>query len=182
MNKERILNLPNTLAFARALLAPLIFFILIGSGGFVKSGIDISWVNYFAALFFVIAGVTDFFDGFIAREWNESTKLGSIIDPLADKMLMLAGFLGLMYLGRADVWAIFLILTREFFITGLRVAAVSEGKNVSASVYGKIKTLFQLIAIGFLIMQWPYGTLLLWVAVALTLYSGYEYTRDYFKD
>jgi CDP-diacylglycerol---glycerol-3-phosphate 3-phosphatidyltransferase len=180
--KEKSLNLPNILASVRVLLAPLIFFILIHSGEFEKSGVHISWVNYFAAFFFVIAGITDFFDGFIAREWNEQTKLGSIIDPLADKMLMLAGFLGLMYLGRADAWAIFLILTREFFITGLRVAAVSEGKNVSASVYGKIKTLFQLVAIGFLIMQWPFGTTLLWVSVALTLYSGYEYTRDYFKD
>jgi len=182
MQKERLLNLPNTLAFARVLLAPLIFFILIHSGQFEKSGIHISWINYFAALLFVIAGVTDFFDGFIAREWDESTKLGSIIDPLADKMLMLAGFLGLMYLGRADAWAVFLILTREFFITGLRVAAVAEGKNVSASIYGKIKTLFQLIAIGFLIMQWPFGEALLWISVALTLYSGYEYTRDYFRD
>ena len=182
MNKERFLNLPNTLAFVRVLLAPLIFFILVNTAMFEKSGIHISWVNYFAALLFVVAGITDFFDGFIAREWNESTKLGSIIDPLADKMLMLAGFLGLMYLGRADAWAVFLILTREFFITGLRVAAVSEGKSVAASIYGKIKTLFQLVAIGFLIMQWPFGTTLLWISVALTLYSGYEYTRDYFKD
>ena len=109
------------------------------------------------------------------------TKLGGILDPLADKMLVLAGFLGLMVLDRASVWAVFLILSREFFITGLRVVAVSEGKDVASTMAGKIKTVVQMIAIGFLIMNWPYATTLLWFAVALTIYSGLEYTRDYFK-
>ncbi len=68
------------------------------------------------------------------------TKLGGILDPLADKMLVLAGFLGLMVIDRADVWAVFLILSREFFITGLRVVAVAEGKNVASTMAGKVKT------------------------------------------
>jgi CDP-diacylglycerol--glycerol-3-phosphate 3-phosphatidyltransferase len=140
-----------------------------------------SWLDYFAGLIFVIASVTDFFDGFIARSWNQMTKLGAILDPLADKMLVLAGFIGLIVLDRASAFAVFLILTREFFITGLRVVAVQEGKDVAASMAGKIKTVVQMIAIGFLLMNWPYGTELLWIAVALTLYSGYEYVRDYFK-
>ena len=180
--KQNTLNLPNSLAFVRILIAPLVFWILINHNWFESLGVHISWVNYAAAFLFVIAGVTDFFDGFIAREWNESTKLGSIIDPLADKMLMLGAFLALMHIDRADAWAVFLILTREFFITGLRVAAVSDGKDVSASKAGKLKTFSQLIAIGFLIMQWPFGEALLWVAVMLTIYSGYEYARDYFRD
>ena len=110
------------------------------------------------------------------------TKLGGILDPLADKMLVLAGFLGLMVIDRASAWAVFLILSREFFITGLRVVAVSEGKNVASTMAGKIKTVVQMIAIGFLIMNWPFATELLWLAVILTIYSGYEYTRDYFKN
>ena len=109
------------------------------------------------------------------------TVLGSILDPLADKMLVLAGFIGLLVLERASALAIFLILSREFFITGLRVVAVSEGKDVSSTMAGKIKTVVQMIAIGFLLMNWPFGELLLWTAVFLTLYSGYEYVRDYFK-
>ena len=180
--KQKIFNLPNLLAFIRVLIAPAVFFLLINSANFVQLGIHISWVNYFAAFLFVVAGVTDFFDGFIAREWDESTKFGSIIDPLADKMLMLGAFLGLMYIGRADAWAVFIILTREFFITGLRVAVVSEGKSVAASNAGKLKTFSQLIATGFLIMQWPFGAAMLWIAVILTIYSGYEYARDYFRD
>ncbi len=176
-----ILNLPNILAFLRLLMAPLLLWLLVGREGEFLQGIHESWLNYFAALVFVLASVTDFFDGYIARMFNQITTLGKIIDPLADKMLTLAAFLGLVVLGRADVWAIFLILSREFFITGLRVMAVGEGRDVSSSMAGKIKTVSQMIAIGFLIMDWPGGTLLLWIAVAITLFSGYEYIRDYAK-
>lgn len=174
-------NLPNTLALFRITLAPLMLWFLVERDTGVLTFLSNSWLDYFAGLIFVIASITDFFDGFVARSWDQITKLGGILDPLADKMLMLAGFLGLMTIDRASVWAVFLILSRELFITGLRVVAVAEGRNVSASMAGKIKTVFQMIAIGFLIMNWPGATILLWVAVVLTLYSGFEYTRDYFK-
>ena len=174
------MNLPNTLAFFRILLAPLMLFFLVNRDSLIFADIHSSWLDYMAGLIFVIASVSDFFDGYIARNWNQMTKLGSILDPLADKMLMLAGFIGLAYINRASSWAVFLILSREFFITGLRVMMVSEGKNVSASFAGKAKTVMQMIAIGFLIMNWPFGETLLWIAVILTLYSGYEYVRGYF--
>ena len=187
-NKEKNLNLPNILAAFRILLAPLMLSFLIYQDGcgfdscpLNNLGWDKSWYNYFAGLIFAIASVTDFFDGYIARKWNQMTKLGAILDLLADKMLMLAGFMGLVYLGRADVFAVFLILSREFFITGLRVVAVEQGKSVASTMAGKIKTVVQMIAIGFLIMQWPFGIELLWLAVALTLYSGYEYIKGYLK-
>lgn len=175
------LNLPNILAAFRVLLAPLMLWFMIDRDNTLFASWDPSWLDYFAGLIFVIASVTDFFDGFIARAWNQMTKLGGILDPLADKMLVLAGFIGLLVLDRASAWAIFLILTREFFITGIRVVAVSEGKTVASTMAGKVKTVVQMIAIGFLIMDWPFGTELLWLAVFLTLYSGYEYIRDYLK-
>lgn len=176
-----MLNLPNLLALFRIALAPLMLWFLIDRENTLFSAWHPSWLDYFAGLIFVIASVTDFFDGFIARSWNQMTKLGSILDPLADKMLVLAGFIGLLVIDRASAWAIFLILSREFFITGLRVVAVSEGKDVASTMAGKIKTVIQMIAIGFLIMNWPYASTLLWIAVFLTLYSGYEYIRDYLK-
>ncbi|MDD2698077.1 MAG: CDP-diacylglycerol--glycerol-3-phosphate 3-phosphatidyltransferase [Arcobacteraceae bacterium] len=179
--KNKNLNLPNLLAFFRILLAPLMLWFMIDRGNSFFEGWDPSWLDYFAGLIFVIASVTDFFDGFIARTWNQMTKLGSILDPLADKMLVLAGFIGLIVLDRASAFAIFLILSREFFITGLRVVAVSEGRDVSSTMAGKVKTVVQMIAIGFLIIDWPFGAELLWLAVFLTLYSGYEYLRDYFR-
>jgi CDP-diacylglycerol--glycerol-3-phosphate 3-phosphatidyltransferase len=175
-------NLPNALALFRIFLAPLMLWFLIDRSNPLFDGWHPSWLDYFAALTFVIASVTDFFDGFIARMWNQQTTVGAILDPLADKMLILAALLGLMMLDRADIWAVFIILSREFFITGLRVVAVEQGVNVSSSWAGKTKTVAQMFAIGFLTMQWPYGVELLWFAVALTLYSGYEYVRDYAKE
>ena len=135
----------------------------------------ISWAYYTAALIFVLASITDFFDGYIAREWHQKTTLGAIIDPLADKMITIAAFLGLMLSGEASAWAIYIIIVRELFITGLRTVAIAEGLDIKASWAGKVKTVAQMIAIGFLLMHWPFGTLLLWIAVALTLYSGLEY-------
>ena len=174
-------NIPNSLAFIRLLLAPVMFLFLVNQDATIFQGIHTSWLNYIAAFIFVLASATDFFDGYIARTFNQVTTLGKILDPLADKMLTLAAFLGLMMIGSASPWAIFLIVTRELFITGLRVSAVAEGIDISASWMGKVKTVAQMIAVGFLLMGWYGGTILLWIAVALTLYSGYEYVRDFFK-
>jgi len=170
-----LLNLPNFLASLRILLAPLMFWVVINPQVFTDNGFDITWNYYFASLLFVLASVTDFFDGYIARKWNQMTMLGAILDPLADKMLTLAAFLGLMLIGQASPWAIYIIIVRELFITGLRTVAVSEGISVKASWAGKVKTVAQMIAIGFLLMHWPFGDVLLWIAVALTVYSGLEY-------
>jgi len=157
------------------------FWLLVDRDNPLLADIHVSWLDYFAAFIFVVASVTDFFDGYIARSWNQITKLGGILDPLADKMLMLAAFLGLVYIDRASPWAIFIILTREFFITGLRVSAASEGKSVSSTMSGKIKTVAQMIAVGFLMMDWPYANELLWIAVGFTIYSGYEYIKEFLK-
>ncbi len=175
------MNLPNILASLRIAMAPMMFWLLIDRGNPIFNGIDPSWLDYFSALIFVLASVTDFFDGFIARSWGQITKLGGILDPLADKLLLLGAFLGLMVIGRANPWAIFIILSREFFITGLRVVMASEGKSVHASFAGKLKTVLQMIAIGFLMMNWPYADLLLWVAVAITLYSAFDYIKGYIE-
>ncbi|NKQ40702.1 MAG: CDP-diacylglycerol--glycerol-3-phosphate 3-phosphatidyltransferase [Sulfurovum sp.] len=181
MKKNKNLNIPNLLAFIRLLLAPAMFLFLVNQDASIFDGIHPSWLNYFAAFIFVLASATDFFDGYIARTFDQMTVMGQILDPLADKMLTLAGFLGLLVIGTASPWAVFLIITRELFITGLRVSAVAEGIDIASSWMGKVKTVVQMIAIGFLLMGWPLGSTLLWLATALTLYSGYEYVRDFFK-
>ena len=178
------MNLPNFLASLRIVLAPLLFFLL--SAEF--NGIHQSWVDYFAALVFGLAALSDFFDGFIARAWGQKTKLGAILDPLADKMLILAAFLGLLV--RADLslliaWAIYIILVREFFITGFRVIMLAENIDLSASFAAKLKTAFQIVAVIFLIMRWDFGfyvdKFLLLIALVLTIYSGLEYVFVYLK-
>lgn len=176
-----MLNLPNFLASIRILLAPLMFWVILNPQIFTDNGYDITWNYYFASLLFVLASATDFFDGYIAREWNQMTMLGAILDPLADKMLTLAAFLGLMIEGSASAWAIYIIIVRELFITGIRTVAVSEGLSVKASWAGKVKTVAQMFAIGFLLMHWPYADALLWFAVFLTVYSGLEYLWGFKK-
>jgi len=151
------------------------FWIILNPDYFTEHGFDITWNYYFATLLFVIASITDFFDGYIAREWNQKTRLGAILDPLADKMITIAAFLGLMVMGEASAWAIYIIIIRELFITGIRTVAVAEGLDIKASLAGKIKTVAQMIAIGFLLMHWPFAQELLWFAVLLTVYSGLEY-------
>jgi len=175
--QKRLKNVPNILAFIRILLAFLMYLFLVNR----DFNIHPSWLDYFAALIFVIASITDFFDGFIARNFDAVSKLGEILDPLADKMLTLGAFLGLLYMHRANPWAVYLILVREFFITGLRVAMAQQGLSVKASFAGKVKTVSQMVAIGFLLMNWPCGNCLLWIAVFLTLYSGLDYLKVYIK-
>lgn len=172
------MNLPNALAVLRMILAPLLFFLLTHH----FDGVHQSWINYFATLVFGLAALSDFFDGYIARTWGQTTKLGAILDPLADKMLTLAAFLGLLILGRANEWAVYLILVREFFITGFRVIMASQNLNLAASFTGKLKTGFQITAIIFLTMQWFLGEFLLYLALILTLYSGFEYIYVYVKE
>ena len=176
-----MINLPNLLALSRLLIAPVMFWVILNPQIFTDNGWHISWSYYTAALLFVLASVTDFFDGYIARELNQITIVGQILDPLADKMLTLAAFLGLMMSGEASAWAIYIIIGRELFITGLRTLSLSEGIDISASWAGKVKTVAQMIAIGFLLMHWTGGELLLWIAVALTLYSGGEYLAGFAK-
>lgn len=171
------MNLPNALALLRIFLAPLLFFILT----YDFEGVHQSWVNYFATVVFAIAAMSDFFDGYIARSWKQVTTLGEILDPLADKMLILAAFLGLLLLDRANAWVIYLILIREFFITGFRIVMISENLDISASFAGKIKTLSQVVAIIFLLMQWHFAEILLYLALFLTLYSGFEYIFKYYR-
>ncbi len=176
-----IWNLPNLLALSRILMAPFMLYLMLNPELITDRGFEASWVNYFVGLIFVIASITDFFDGFIARQLDQKTDLGAILDPLADKMLTLAAFFGLMIMGVASVWAIYIIVVRELFISGLRTSAVQIGMDVSASWAGKVKTVVQMVAIGFLLMDWIFAQALLWIAVVLTVYSGLEYLMAYSK-
>ena len=189
MSQSQIFNAPNILAFIRILMAPVMFWVILTPEFFTNQGIHITWVYYLAALLFVLASTTDFFDGYIARMLDQETLLGKILDPLADKMLTIGAFLALMMTGDANPWAIYIIIVRELFITGLRTVAVAEGLDVSASFTGKVKTVVQMIAIGFLIMHWdllefvPFAidNTLLWFATLLTVYSGAEYIKGFSK-
>lgn len=175
-------HLPNILSISRIFLAILLLAVALHYDALLPSYVDKSWVNYLLCLIFCIASLTDFFDGYIAREYHLGSTFGEVFDPLADKMLILSAFIVLLILERASAWAVFLILSREFFITGLRVMAAGSGSSVAASTSGKYKTGMQIAAIAFLLADFfSGGEILLWLAVILTLYSGADYTLNYYK-
>ncbi len=175
------MTLPNILTILRIFFAFLLLALAAFGDYIYPEYLHYSWKDYFLAVLFTIASMTDFFDGMIARRFHKITVFGEIFDPLADKMLLLAAFLSLIILERADVVSIFLILSREFFITGLRVVAASRGLSVAASKMGKLKTTLQVMAVILLFLDWPIGTPILWLSVFVTIYSGYEYTKAYYK-
>jgi CDP-diacylglycerol--glycerol-3-phosphate 3-phosphatidyltransferase len=175
-----IKKVPNYLTLTRIALSFVILFYFIYMGN-ISASFGTFLANWALLAIFLLASLTDFLDGYIARRVNNGVSFfGEVFDPLADKMLMLSALLGLVAVDRASLLAVFLILAREFFITGLRVIAVKKDIKVSASSLGKWKTGLQITAISFLMAGFlVVGEWLLWIAVALTLYSGYKYTKEY---
>ncbi len=134
-----------------------------------------SWGDVLAGAVFIVAAITDSLDGYIARKHRLVTTLGKFIDPLADKVLVIAAMIALVDLHRVPAWIVLVIITREFVVTGLRLVAAAEGVVIAASKGGKIKTVFQIIALSMLILQVPGGMFVMWIAMILTVWSGMEY-------
>ncbi|HOG14070.1 MAG: CDP-diacylglycerol--glycerol-3-phosphate 3-phosphatidyltransferase [Thermovirgaceae bacterium] len=169
-----IWNLPNILSLSRVFLAPLVMVFLTLRGQFGNI-LGLPFGDILAGLVFTIAALTDTFDGYFARKHGMVTNLGKIIDPLADKILVIAALISLVQLQRLPAWIVVIILSREFFVTGLRMVAASEGVVISASRGGKVKTVTQVIAILLMIFDLPGGLPAMWVALVATLWSGMEY-------
>ncbi len=162
------MNIPNWITFSRLLGIPLIFYTL-------KTPTNQNlWI---CLAIFLIASATDFLDGYLARKLNQVTDLGKFLDPLVDKLLVLAPLLGLIELGKVPAWGVFLILGRELTIAGWRV---NQSKISGANIWGKLKTVSQIIAISLLIAPlpkvWEIPTIIMfWISVALTIISGIIY-------
>lgn len=170
-------NIPNILTLSRIVFSVIVLLLLLHGEDFQIIG----FMNW-ALCIFILASITDFFDGYLARRYGVTSNFGEVFDPLADKMLILSGFIGLMTLGLANPWLVFIILAREFFVTGLRVIIAGNGKDIRAGVLGKIKTVLQIIAISFLLLESNCGFILLWVATLVTLYSGIDYAWKYYQE
>jgi CDP-diacylglycerol---glycerol-3-phosphate 3-phosphatidyltransferase len=183
--REDALNLPNLLTLGRILLIPLVL-VLLARGG----PRDCFW----AAVVYAGAAITDFFDGYIARRRGLVSVLGKFLDPLADKLIVMATLVWLVNMGRIEPWVVVLLLGREFGITGLRSIASSEGVVIAAGDSGKSKTALQMIGILCLIIGYPYrlslgffnfglvdlvhvGRGLVYVSLVFSLASAAEYVR-----
>ena len=178
MGKKSIFNLPNSLSLFRIGCVPLLVILL-----FFPHKIT----SFFAALVFGLASLSDLLDGFVARRHQLVTTFGQFLDPLADKLIVSAALIMLIRLGRVPAWMVVVIIGRELAIMGLRSAAVSEGKVITADHLGKQKMVFQTVAVLGLLLHYEYygvnfhaiGMFFLWLAVIITLWSGFNYFRKF---
>jgi cardiolipin synthase (CMP-forming) len=173
-------NLPTMLTWARIVAIPLIV------GVFYVPGWSESLQNWVATLLFIVFALTDWADGYLARKLNQTSAFGAFLDPVADKFLVCACVLVLVHLGRADVFVALIIIGREIAISALRewMATIGAVKRVAVHMLGKVKTTVQMVAIPFLLFDGVllgvldtrlWGTLLIWVAAVLTVWSMVYY-------
>jgi CDP-diacylglycerol--glycerol-3-phosphate 3-phosphatidyltransferase len=150
INWFKSLNLPNQLTVIRVLLIPFFLFFLYISGGIFK---------FLPLLIFAGAALTDAIDGHIARRDGLVTDFGKFMDPLADKLLTLAAFIAFVEIGYLSAWVVVVIISREFLVSGFRTLAASKGVTIAANAWGKIKTVFQMILIIAVLMNFEAGAL-----------------------
>lgn len=169
------------LTYSRAAAAPVIVAILMSGWTFA------GWA---AALLFIVAALTDWLDGYFARLFQVESNMGRLMDPIADKILVLGAIVMLLSMGRVDPIMVFLFLARDIFIGGIRSVAAANNIIIAAKPFGKWKTAFQMAAIPCLLIYDPLfglpiadiGYYMLWVSVGFSLISGVEYTLGYYKN
>ncbi|WP_432400452.1 CDP-diacylglycerol--glycerol-3-phosphate 3-phosphatidyltransferase [Wukongibacter sp. M2B1] len=168
------MNLANKITIARILLVPVFMVFLLAK---IPYGVTI------ASIIFIVAALTDSLDGYIARSRNQVTKLGKFMDPLADKLLVTAALVSLVQMDKLAAWMVVVIISRELVVSVFRAVAASEGIVIAASPWGKGKTISQIVAIvtllfnnyPFSLYNIPFDIISVWVAVILTVISGYDY-------
>lgn len=186
--RQDIVNVPNLLTLFRIALIPVVC-------GLIYDGSPKSCLLAF--MFFAIASVTDWLDGYIARKRNLVSLTGKFLDPLADKLLVMAVLVFLVALGRVEQWLVVIIIAREISITSLRALAASEGMVIAAGEGGKLKTAFQMVGLIGLVVHYTYeldygfttiqlnfhrvGFWLLLISVVFSLTSGGEYVQGFMK-
>lgn len=172
-----MLTTPNVLTLGRIATVPLIVYLLQFTGPAASAG---------AAALFFIATITDFLDGYIARSYGSGTNLGKFLDPLADKLIVMAALVMLAGMPRAPrvpAWIVVVLVARELMITGLRAIAAVEGHIIAADELGKYKMVLQCIAVQGLLIHYTYlhvnffaaGMFMLWIATVLSVWSAVDY-------
>jgi CDP-diacylglycerol--glycerol-3-phosphate 3-phosphatidyltransferase len=185
-----IWNIPNVLTLFRIALIPVIAFLLMSPS---------REAGFWACAIFAVASATDWLDGYLARRMGIVTTFGKFLDPIADKLIVMAALVMILPFNRVPAWMVLVILGREIIITGLRGVASTEGIVIPASNLGKFKTIFQLTAILGLLLHYDYhwffgienpylyvnmhnfGMFFLWIAVIITIWSGFDYLRKFVR-
>lgn len=202
------LNLPNALTLFRIFLVPLLVVVLLTppwTTAWVKQQVQettsLRWLGDFSAwlsawrevvavVIFLVATATDWLDGYLARRRGQVTTLGTLLDPIADKLLTVSAFISLVELHLAPAWMVVVIVGREFAVSGMRSIAAARGVVIAASSWGKFKMVSQVVAITLLILthtleRWVrfvnLGKAALWIVMALAIYSMFRYFRSFVK-
>lgn len=181
-------NLPNLLTLVRIFLVPLLVAAL------VQRNFQLIWGNrvlvandFFALLVFLAAALTDLLDGYLARRWKQVTTVGTLLDPVADKLLISAALISLVEIRLLPGWMAVLIISREFAVSGLRSIAAAEGYTIKAGDLGKSKMVFQVVAITLMLLsiRWPrlriFALLTMWAVVLFGLASAVDYFRKFWR-
>jgi len=167
-------TIPNWVTLSRLLSVPIILIVL---GGDISDR-PMEIPRQIATITFLVAALTDWLDGYLARKLNQESDFGKFLDPLVDKLLVIAALLSLVELHQVPAWAVFVIIAREILITAWRGAPDANSTTtpiIGANIWGKAKTVMQIVAIAALFLELPYAMVLFWIAVALTLISGLIY-------
>jgi CDP-diacylglycerol---glycerol-3-phosphate 3-phosphatidyltransferase len=186
--RREAFNLPNLITMIRMAMIPVILWF---------TYYESRQASFVAAMLFAAIGATDFLDGWVARRRGLVTVIGKFLDPLADKLVVMAALVMLVHLGRVAAWVVIVIMGREFIVSGLRTIAMSEGIVIAAGQEGKTKTIFQIAGITFLLLHYAYpidlgvavleydankvGTVLLYVSVVFSVWSAWVYFSDFLK-
>ncbi len=185
------MNLANKITLSRILVIPVLMLFIVPYPSWVPNSVAINdFLNMngriIAAIIFLLAAATDGVDGYIARSRNMITDLGKFLDPIADKLLVTAALVAFSERQEISSWIVFIILAREFIVSGFRIIAANKGLVIAASWWGKVKTITQMVAIVFVMLDnYPFSTftaipfddILMIIAMLLTIISGYDYLK-----
>lgn len=181
------MNLPNVLTLLRIFFVPFLVGLLVQQPlRFEVKGISIP-TDLLALVIFLVAAATDLLDGYLARRWGQVTTVGTLLDPIADKLLISSALIALVQIQQVPAWMAIIIIGREFAVTGLRGIAAAEGYTIRASDLGKTKMVLQVVAVTLLVIairrpQWrPVGIAWLWGVVLLALVSAVDYFRKFWR-
>ncbi len=180
------MNLPNLLTLLRIFIVPLLVAALLGDASGFKQMLPIP-AEVFALAVFLIAAATDLLDGYLARRWGQVTTVGTLLDPIADKLLVSAALVSLVDIHRVSAWMVILIISREFAVSGLRSIAAASGYTISASDLGKTKMASQVVAIAVVIgsRRWKrledLAQIAMWAVVIFGIVSAADYFRKFWR-
>jgi CDP-diacylglycerol--glycerol-3-phosphate 3-phosphatidyltransferase len=183
------MNFPNLLTLLRIFFVPLLVAALLADGSFLASWKVLVPISreVFGLAIFLVAAATDLLDGYLARRWGQVTTVGTLLDPIADKLLVSAALISLVDIHRIPAWIVILIIGREFAVSGLRSIAAAAGYTISASELGKTKMAAQVVAISLVIagIRWPVldtaAMLAMWVVMLFGIVSAADYFRKFWR-